>query len=484
MGAKYKIQFGVEGIRQAVQGINEIRNAQQARANTANDLRKLAQIEANERRVAEEALPPKKRLAMLDKERKRNTERLATAQKKLNDLQSRGAKTTFVSAYIAKLKLANKEVDRQIAKVRQLQSGGGFMGKLRGGLGGMLGAVGLGSMAGVGYAGRQVVGEMGKLNKQSGTIGVDAEFLQSFQFAAGQFSIASDQSAMGLQRFARRLAQAQEGNGELLPQLEKMGIALTDIDGNSRSTTAVLRDYADGIKQIQDPQAKLLAGFKAFDSEGAALVNVLNGGAAGLDKMIQAAKDSGTVIENDVVKRLAAADSRLELFGRQVKVWSANAIDPLLTFFTEVSDGISDLIKAGKIELNFISDFLANLLTGDGFGAAARSADVIRQQNIQLLANHQNNRAARRAAELAAMAVQPAGVLAAAPELGEAIGNVVAKKIEKVTKSVDALARIGGSRGPGAALSEQARRMADLNRNQMQANQSLQRIDRNTRVLV
>ena len=62
-----------------------------------------------------------------------------------------------------------------------------------------------------------VIDRIGKVAKVTG---VAAETLQKFGFAAEQSGITSDNAALALRRFARRLGEAQKGTGELLPALK------------------------------------------------------------------------------------------------------------------------------------------------------------------------------------------------------------------------------------------------------------------------
>ncbi len=100
---------------------------------------------------------------------------------------------------------------------------------------------------------------------------------------------------MAMQRFSRRVAEAASGAGELIPILKANNLALRDTDGNMRPLIAILRDYADLIKNAGSDQERLLLAFKAFDSEGAALVNTMKNGADPAFSTIsrQTARDAG-----------------------------------------------------------------------------------------------------------------------------------------------------------------------------------------------
>ena len=146
------------------------------------------------------------------------------------------------------------------------------------------------------------VGNIDRLGKVAKTTGFAAETLQKFQFAAEQSGVSSDGAALALRRFARRLGEAQKGSGELLPALKKLGIATRDSEGNLKSAEKVLFEFADGIGKTENASEALALAFKAFDSEGAELVNVLRDGSAGLNEFFNEADRLGFVLSTSAIQ--------------------------------------------------------------------------------------------------------------------------------------------------------------------------------------
>lgn len=146
------------------------------------------------------------------------------------------------------------------------------------------------------------VSNIDRLGKVAKTTGFAAETLQKFQFAAEQSGITSDNAALALRRFARRLGEAQKGTGELLPALKKLGIQTRDNEGNLKSAEKVLFEFADGIGETENASERLALAFKAFDSEGAELVNVLREGSEGLNEFFTEADRLGFVLNTKAIQ--------------------------------------------------------------------------------------------------------------------------------------------------------------------------------------
>lgn len=154
-----------------------------------------------------------------------------------------------------------------------------------------------------------------QLQTTADKLGLTTSALQQLRYAAGQFNVTQQTTDMALQRFGRRIAEAAQGTGELKGTLEQYGIAVRDVNGNTRGTVDVLKDLANVIKDTGSSQEQLRIAFKSFDSEGAAFVNILRQGSEGLAKMQAEALAAGVVMDAVSVGRLNEANKRLKTFG-------------------------------------------------------------------------------------------------------------------------------------------------------------------------
>ena len=145
-----------------------------------------------------------------------------------------------------------------------------------------------------------------RLGKVSKTTGFAAETLQKFQFAAEQSGVTADNAALALRRFSRRLGEAQRSTGELFPALKKLGIETRDGNGRFKTAEEVLFEFADGIAKARNESEQLSLAFKAFDSEGAELVETLKDGASGLREFFNEAEDLGFVLTQQSIRGVEA----------------------------------------------------------------------------------------------------------------------------------------------------------------------------------
>ena len=182
-----------------------------------------------------------------------------------------------------------------------------------------------------------------KIAKTASKIGVATDALQELRFAAERTGVANTALDMGLQRFTRRVAEAVQGSGELKGTLDQYSIAVKNADGSSRKTTDVLADLADVIQNVDSDSERLRIAFKAFDSEGAALVNTFRNGAAGLAALRKEARDTGNVIDADLLPGFEAARDAIDTAGGAIRTTFINAVGEAAPEIKKLADEIRKL---------------------------------------------------------------------------------------------------------------------------------------------
>lgn len=178
----------------------------------------------------------------------------------------------------------------------------------------------LAGSAGIGLLIKRSVSAADTIAKVAAKIGLSTDELQEFRFAAELSGVATKTMDLALQRFSRRVAEAVRGKGELKDTLLQYNVSITDAQGKTRRLADIIGSYADAIKKAESSQEKLRLAFKGFDSEGAAVVNTLRRGKAGLDKMRQSARDLGLVLERELVRGAARMKDQLFIASRVISV--------------------------------------------------------------------------------------------------------------------------------------------------------------------
>ena len=194
-------------------------------------------------------------------------------------------------------------------------------------------------------------------------VGLTTDELQELRYAAEQTGVETRAMDVAMQRFSRRTAQAAAGQGELVDILRANGIALRDNEGNMRPLVDILGDYAVLIKNAGSEQEALLLAFKAFDTEGAALVNTLRNGGDALDDMGAAAHEVNQVLGEDLIRTAQDVDAQFKELSGTIGTFFQRAVLGAVNAF----DSIGDILGRVPEEFQMMQ---AKVLLATGGGAA------------------------------------------------------------------------------------------------------------------
>ena len=211
---------------------------------------------------------------------------------------------------------------------------------------------GLAGIAGFGLLiGRsaQAIDTLGKLSKR---LGISTKALAEYQYMAGIAGMSVETANMSLQRFQRKIAEAATGDvPEMTKVFAQLGVQVLDFAGNTRSASAVLEDVADAFVNSTDKAERLRLAVKLFDSEGAAMVQILADGSDAMKEMAKEAVEFGLVLGVNQVKAVEASNdaiyrltSRFKGFTRQLTA----ALAPAIKVITDMMGGWLDSFRGDK----------------------------------------------------------------------------------------------------------------------------------------
>ena len=168
--------------------------------------------------------------------------------------------------------------------------------------------------AGFGYMVKSSLEATDALAKTASKIGTTTEALGALRYAANLSGVETTTLDMAMQRFTRRLSEAVKGTGEAKGALQELGI-------NAREISQLPLDQrmavlADAFGSVSNETDKLRLAFKLFDSEGVALVNMLNNGSDGLKAMFDDAESLGLIMRSNAAKGVEQASDSLYRMGR------------------------------------------------------------------------------------------------------------------------------------------------------------------------
>nr|BAR32847.1 Phage-related minor tail protein [uncultured Mediterranean phage uvMED] len=237
----------------------------------------------------------------------------------------------------------------------------------------------LGATALVGFT-NNVIQFGASLGDVSKKLGVSSDFLQKFRYSAEQSGVGAKEAELGLQRLLRRAGTAQQEGGALADLLKDMGVELKNLDGSFKSGEQIFVDFADAMGKIEDPNEKLVKGFKLLDSEGLNLLNLISDGADSFKKFSKEAEDAGLIIDGVTIKSMQDLDGELKKTSTKFKILGASILPSVIKYLNLAVigwQGIFEAVKSAKTGIELIGKTLKSFL-GDILKRTASQLDVFK----------------------------------------------------------------------------------------------------------
>ena len=201
------------------------------------------------------------------------------------------------------------------------------------------------------------------LSAQTG-LGTDA--LQEFQYSAELLDVSIDTLQGSMTKLTNNMQDASEsGTGAAYEAFKKLGVAVTDADGNLRSAENVFYDAIDALGAVQNQTERDALAMDIFGKSAQDLNPLIIQGREALKDYAEEANDLGYVLDSKALKSLGAVDDaqqRLlktqESVTNQISVQFAPHMEKALG---DTAEFIKDIGKAFKD--SGVVDLFGSILT-------------------------------------------------------------------------------------------------------------------------
>lgn len=212
------------------------------------------------------------------------------------------------------------------------------------------------------------------IQKMSQRIGASTEFLSQMRLGADLTGVKFNTLTTGLQRMTRRLAEAAAtGKGEAVPALKALGVSIESI--RNLAPEQQFKVLADAMEGIESQGEKVRIAMKLFDTEGVALLQTMQGGAAAIEGYQKKADSLGLTLSQNAANAAAEFNDQLTIFQYRLQGLTesiSQALTPVLTGMLEqinseeISQGTQ---KYEGLQNAMITVYGGVLLVGDAFKA-------------------------------------------------------------------------------------------------------------------
>jgi lambda family phage tail tape measure protein len=223
-----------------------------------------------------------------------------------------------------------------------------------------------------------------QMSKMSQSAGVSVEQLSSLGHAANLADVPLESLGKSLGRLAVGMADTLKGTGEAKDAFQALGISVTTADGNLRSSDDVLKDIAERFAGMEDGAGKTALAIKIFGRSGAALIPLLNAGAAGLADMQAEAAAMGLTLSTETAQaaeqfndNLTRMKGSLQGVANQILAETLPTLNKLSDSMVENAKSTNDIVPAAEAANTALKVLLSvGLLMKTTYDAAAGSLNT------------------------------------------------------------------------------------------------------------
>ena len=190
---------------------------------------------------------------------------------------------------------------------------------------------------------KAMTNSMDQIGKTADQIGMATGALQELSFVAEGAGVSQGKFTSSMERFSKRLGEAEMGTGAAKKALKELGLEASDL--TSMNLDSALGQVADKMSDIDSPTRRAALAAAIFGREGVAMVNMLGKGSGALDKMRAAARDAGAVIDDDLIRNAEEAQTRLDAASRVISAQLSVALADLVPIVVAGAEGFASLVK-------------------------------------------------------------------------------------------------------------------------------------------
>ena len=151
------------------------------------------------------------------------------------------------------------------------------------------------------------------LNTLASTTGLSTKELQEFQYASDLIDVSVDTLAGALKKTTSSMISAQKGTGATADAYKKLGVSVTDAQGNLRNNNDVFQESIKALGNIANETERDAIAMQLFGKSATELNPLIEGGIDALAEMSAQANDLGLILSQEALDGANAFNDQLDI---------------------------------------------------------------------------------------------------------------------------------------------------------------------------
>lgn len=250
--------------------------------------------------------------------------------------------------------------------------------------------------------------------------GMSTDDLQAYKYAAELVDVSLDTLTGSMRKNVKSMANAQSGSKKYAAAYEKLGVSVTDANGNLRNSEDVYYEAIDALGKIQNTTERDAIAMQLFGKSAQDLNPLIEAGTGRLKELKDEAKDMGVVLSSAQLEKAGNFNDQLQRL-KATAGGAKNAIGTVLipeltslaTSGTQLLGQFSRGIISANGDLSKIGTAIGDAVAG-AFQAVSAQLPRITTVAVGVLS-----------AIVSAVPSIVGGILSIAPQLVSAVGELL-----------------------------------------------------------
>lgn len=195
-------------------------------------------------------------------------------------------------------------------------------------------------------AGKAAAAYADEILTASTVTGLSTDTLQEYRYAAELIDTDLADVEKALAKNVKSMASAQSGSKAYAEAYQKLGVAVTDANGNLRSSEDVFWDCIDALGRIENETEADAIAMQIFGKSAQELNPLIETGSEGFRTLADEAHAAGAVLSSDTLDKLGKVDDSLQRLNSQTDAFKTAAGAAIAPLLGTLADGATSVLRA------------------------------------------------------------------------------------------------------------------------------------------
>jgi phage-related minor tail protein len=177
----------------------------------------------------------------------------------------------------------------------------------------------------------------------SSTSGMTTDAIQEFNYAAGLLDVETSTISDSLTKMIRSMNSARDGTREAQEAYQKLGIRITDTNGQLRDQNTVFYEVIDRLGKVKNETDRDAISMQIFGRSARDLNPLIEAGSDRLKELATEAHNTGYVMDTETLKSFGALQDSIDRFNNKSLALKATLGEILLPVLIGITDALSSV---------------------------------------------------------------------------------------------------------------------------------------------